>query len=750
MMGQLHRLLRIACICAACLVAPRVRAQTIPDHAGITEYWGTYSCLACHEDAAIDVFGSVHYQWTGPAPRAVGITGEAGKASKAFNTYCGTPQTSLKSSCWSCHIGSGLMPSKDISLDQVENIDCLICHQDQYRRKAGPATEQVTYTDYQGVTRTWNLPFEDAEGNREYVADEANMSISLVQAAQTVHSPTRAGCLKCHAYAGGGDGTKRGDLCSISANPPLASDVHMSPQGGNLACQACHTVSHHQFKGRGLDLVPSDQSAYMDCTACHTATPPHVDSRLAKHLGRVACQTCHIPAYARDMSTETRRDWTVPVWTPSMFNNQGGYKAQETRASNLTPSYAWYDGTSTMYALGQVATKNASNEYELSAPRGSIISYGAQIYPMKEHRAVSALHTATGQLIPHATSTYFLTGDWTRSVTDGMQQVGLTGAWQTVNVHNSQTLNHGVALKASALACGKCHAYYAGGQPTVMDLKGSLGYATKSPNSTLCTSCHENENGNFSNIHSRHVDRYHYDCSYCHNFSRPERNLLMPPSLPDTDADTVRNIYDNCVNVANKPQTDADRDGLGDACDNCPNAYNPSQADGDHDGLGDACDNCPGVPNVDQVDADADGIGDACDTCTDTDGDGFGDAGFAANTCPIDNCPSVYNPDQMDSDGDGIGDACDWCPGTPPGTAIDQYGCPLPDGDFNYDLDIDQEDFGALQTCLTGSDQTLTDATCGLADLTGDGHVDDADLTVFINCASGPQMPAAPNCRSLP
>ncbi len=83
--------------------------------------------------------------------------------------------------------------------------------------------------------------------------------------------------------------------------------------------------------------------------------------------------------------------------------------------------------------------------------------------------------------------------------------------------------------------------------------------------------------------------------------------------------------------------------------------------DFDGDGVGDACDNCISVGNPDQADFDGDGIGDACDPCTDTDGDGYGNPGFAANTCSDENCPDAYNPNQLDTDNDGVGDLCDNC-----------------------------------------------------------------------------------------
>ncbi len=137
------------------------------------------------------------------------------------------------------------------------------------------------------------------------------------------------------------------------------------------------------------------------------------------------------------------------------------------------------------------------------------------------------------------------------------------------------------------------------------------------------------------------------------------------PNQDDTDGDAFGDSCDNCPSVYNPNQDDSDGDAVGDSCDNCPLVYNLAQTDTDGDAVGDSCDNCLTTYNPEQGDFDGDGVGDSCDVCTDTDGDGYGNPGFPANTCDVDNCPIAYNPDQEDADGDDVGDSCDICPNHP-------------------------------------------------------------------------------------
>lgn len=72
--------------------------------------------------------------------------------------------------------------------------------------------------------------------------------------------------------------------------------------------------------------------------------------------------------------------------------------------------------------------------------------------------------------------------------------------------------------------------------------------------------------------------------------------------IADGDHDSVPDINDNCINLANTDQADVNRNGLGDACD-----------DFDRDSVINSRDNCVNEPNRNQADEDGDQKGDACD-----------------------------------------------------------------------------------------------------------------------------------------
>ncbi len=509
------------------VISPVISLAQIPEHDEITEYTGPETCVACHEEEATELHATAHYQWTGPTPFVTNIEGEAGKDVLGFNTYCGAPGTSRRIACSGCHAGNGGAPMPEPTTAQLNNIDCLMCHQDDYARKPAGPFETVSATGHDGVFRSWQLPIEDSNGSFLFEPNEAAMGISIVEAAQTVHMPTRTTCLRCHAYAAGSDCGKRGDLGTGTINPSLAADIHMSPAGMDLTCQDCHLGEDHRVMGRGLDIRPSEIAEQMTCATgdCHT-TQPHDEWRLNNHTARVACQSCHIPVFAKLGTTEMARHWDTPYFAPGLFSGQGGFKPEETRDSFVVPSYAWYDGTSRVYALGQMPEQNSDGQYALGIPNGATTTRDAKIHPMKEHTSTSAMHDATGQLIPHSTFTYFLTGDFAQAVADGQAASGLTGPWTEVEVHTFQTINHGVELHDDALDCGACHASEEGG-PLRMDLQGDLGYQLKGPESFVCFQCHdEEEQKPFKELHNKHVRSEGIDCLWCHTFSRPGGSTL--------------------------------------------------------------------------------------------------------------------------------------------------------------------------------------------------------------------------------
>lgn len=474
-------------------------------HESIQTWNGTSTCLSCHMEEAEQVFASSHYQWLGETPYMTNGPNLQGKLDLGVNSYC-INITGNWNSCGSCHAGLGLRPEAIQTLTQLENIDCMICHQQEYKRKK-----------VDGL----------------FVPDEANMSISMVQAARTVHMPTRANCTQCHSTGGGGDNLKRGDLALAHAyTGDTTFDVHMATAGGDLTCQACHTTELHRMAGRGSDLRPTDLDVEMDCNSCHNGGQPatrHNNPTIDRHMARVSCQSCHIPTFAKNASdtvadekTELHRDWLQPHLTAS-----GVIHPTPTMAGDVVPRYAWWNGFSSSYLLFDQATIDPqTGKIPTSRPEGSVTDQTSKLYPFKYKTALQPLASSENQLIALDTSVYFTSGDPVAATRSGLVNMGYPEdtPYEWIETDTMQLITHEVPPASQSLSCNDCH-----DNTTRMDLENSLGYDLKGSPEVVCVQCHESKGAmDYLKVHSKHVDSKEYDCSWCHGFSRPERNLRMP------------------------------------------------------------------------------------------------------------------------------------------------------------------------------------------------------------------------------
>jgi len=471
-------------------------------HANLTfgEYPG--NCIGCHQNQVAEVAGSSHYKWTGDAPDMVNGAGlQQGKLTNAVNSYCINILGDWPV-CGACHVGRGIRPDDPAATS--ENLDCLMCHNEEY------SSQRI------------RLP--DGSMGVEMPTD------SMVQ---NITKPTRSICLKCHANAGGGDGVKRGDLSLATAtNSDPNFDVHMNKNGADLDCQACHVFQKHRVIGKGSDLRPTDdlgRGPEVSCLTCHTdkeTREGHDTTKINDHVARVACQTCHIPVYAK-FPTEIHRDWRTHHDNSAANGLTGPGHPYTEKQSDLTPIYAFWNRMSDNALLGDDASRTYDEKfgtYPTSRPAGDVNDGGSKLYPFKYKTAIQPKTIDDNRLIALDTFEYLkVSGDVETAIQNGLVNMNYPAntPYEWVKTDTYQLLNHGINPDSQALQCADCH-----GTTAQMDLQGELGYQLKSTKGTVCAQCHgRKENRDFFELHNKHVKDKKLECSNCHTFSRPERRL---------------------------------------------------------------------------------------------------------------------------------------------------------------------------------------------------------------------------------
>jgi hypothetical protein len=216
------------------------------------------------------------------------------------------------------------------------------------------------------------------------------------------------------------------------------------------------------------------------------------------------------------------RNWTTPKWNPGGCNGQGAWIGEEVKASNVIPTYKFWNGQSDIYNYGETI-QPANGVYPLAKALGTI--QDGQLTPIKVHKSYQPVHTDSQRVVQYDILWQFTTGKHEEAAARGVAFMGLTGPYTWANTSADQLITHGVEPKANALTCATCH-----DSNSRMDLQ-ALGYTLRDTQSVVCSQCHRAKkySGDYVSFHARHVDTRGYDCSWCHTFSRPERNLIIRP-----------------------------------------------------------------------------------------------------------------------------------------------------------------------------------------------------------------------------
>lgn len=393
----------------------------------------TRQCLKCHKGSAKDFMKTPH--WTWDLEQTVdGKTVKRGKRN-ALNNYC-TAVSGNEQFCAKCHAGYGMTDINTYDFSNPDNIDCLVCHDTTGRYgKAGNA------------------------------AGMPSKVVPLLDVAQNVGRPGRDNCGQCHFFGGGGDAIKHGDLDSSMSYPTKEIDVHMDADGNDFACVECHKTEKHVITGNSLGVSPGGET-HFSCEMCHDGDV-HAESRLNAHTDTVACQTCHIPVYAKELATKISWDWSKAGEDRAVIEKDDhGHptyvkkKGEMEYGAHLTPEYRWFNGSGTAYHRGDKI--DPSKTVHLSSPLGDVNDKTAKIYPFKVMRGKQIYDTEYKNLITAKIANeggYWNDFDWDKAARLGSEASGLpySGKYDFVATDMFWRLNHMVSPKEKALGCLDCH-----------------------------------------------------------------------------------------------------------------------------------------------------------------------------------------------------------------------------------------------------------------------------------------------------
>lgn len=423
----------------------------------------TKACLSCHNQASLQIHETIHWTWLCPHDP----NKDMGKYAKTLNNFC-ISVPSNEPRCTSCHAGYG-WKDKNFDLTSQENVDCLVCHDQTGTYKKFPAGAGNPVSEekvFPGNGKTYYPP----DWNK---------------VAQSVGRPSRKNCGTCHFTGGGGDGVKHGDLDTSLMKPSKELDVHMAADGANFDCVRCHTTKGHKIAGRcykhpasedpNKSLIQDDQITRITCVSCHTDQPHGPGMKANDHTDKVACQSCHIPEFARELPTKMNWDWSTagkkkdgkpyqeegPLGKHSYDTKKGDFIWKK----NVQPEYFWFNGTLDYVLITD--TIDPSGVVELNKVVGMRGDPNSRIYPFKVHRGKTPYDkNRNTMVIPHLfprgkddTDAYWKGYDWNKAAAAGMEYAGYEFGGEVGFVETSYHFQttHMVAPAEKSVQCAECH-----------------------------------------------------------------------------------------------------------------------------------------------------------------------------------------------------------------------------------------------------------------------------------------------------
>jgi octaheme c-type cytochrome (tetrathionate reductase family) len=407
----------------------------------------TAACISCHTERHTEIMKTPHWNWE----REEYIEGRGivtiGKKNNINNFCIGIAGS--EALCNKCHAGYG-WDGKDFDFQDSLNVDCLVCHDNS--------------GTYEKANNMAGLPKE---------------SVDLGLVARHVGIPMKENCGSCHFMSGGGNNVKHGDLEMALLNTTKDVDVHMAADGMDMECVACHTADNHQIKGKMYSVSSMDKDR-MECESCHSEQP-HSESIINEHSVKVACQTCHIPEYAKVNATKMHWDWSAacktmdPNYHESDSLGNHVYLAKKGRfvwQKNVTPEYTWFNGTADHYLMGD-KIDTTQQPIDINTLNGSYADRNSKIIPVKIHRTRQAYDPVHLTLIQPKLwdadsgngalwvdcKTIPIKDMWGIASEKGMEYIGLpySGQYDFINTRMYWPINHMVSPKENALDCKSCH-----------------------------------------------------------------------------------------------------------------------------------------------------------------------------------------------------------------------------------------------------------------------------------------------------